>query len=138
MSPFWRKYSEDNAMLCAEAGSQSMARSQYGPRLNIEVKVGAERFPLYFYSEKTLLGWNSEALLTAALLPHLRSGENLHIGGEISAKTYARLPSLLDIYTKWDTELHRIEFEDAAPVPKTGYGQRRVGAFFSGGVDSFY
>jgi len=65
-------------------------------------------------------------------------GGDLAIEGDISAKYMSALPVIQDIFCKWDTSLQRTRVKRVVPVTRGDSTGRRVGAFFSGGVDSFY
>jgi hypothetical protein len=108
--------------------------------VEVEFKIRRESYRIYFHThDEAVITGNTEAFVACALLPCMRSGGgNLVAEGEISAKYMSALPVIQDIFCKWDTSLQRVRVKNAVPVARAGSTERRVGAFFSGGVDSFY
>ena len=108
--------------------------------LEVEFNIRRESYRIYFRThDDAVLTANTEAFVSCALLPCMKSGGgDLAIAGEISAKYLSALPVIQDIFCKWDTSLQRVRVKNAVPVKRGGSTGRRVGVFFSGGVDSFY
>jgi hypothetical protein len=100
---------------------------------------GAGReFPVFFRSSEAVLGANLEAFIACALLPAMKEGVGLDLAGPASERLVSALPKIVDIHTAWDARLSRVSLPDLVPAQKTGAPSGRAGAFFSGGVDSFY
>ena len=108
--------------------------------LEVDFKIRHESYRIYFRThDDAVITANPEAFVSCALLPCMKSGGgNLIVEGEISAQYLSALPVIQDIFCKWDTSLQRVRVTKAVPVASGGSTGRRVGAFFSGGVDSFY
>jgi hypothetical protein len=73
----------------------------------------------------------------ALLLPAMKLGEDLVVHGCISARLHAGMTEIIKIVAGWDIGLKPIDVivDELAPDRIT---PRITGAFFSGGVDSFY
>lgn len=73
----------------------------------------------------------------ALLMPSMKLGEELVIDGSISARLHAGMTELVRIVAGWDIGLQPINVKADDLLPDvTAPGN--TGAFFSGGVDSFY
>jgi hypothetical protein len=73
----------------------------------------------------------------ALLWPSMKLGENLVIRGSISTRLHAGMTEMIRIVSGWDIGLKPIEVIADELVPDR-ITQGVIGAFFSGGVDSFY
>jgi hypothetical protein len=73
----------------------------------------------------------------ALLLPAMKLGEDLVIEGSISARLHAGMTEIIRTIAAWDAGLKpvRVIADELAPDPAAA---GVTGAFFSGGVDSFY
>ncbi len=73
----------------------------------------------------------------ALLLPAMKLGEDLEIEGSISARLHAGMTKMMRTIAGWDVGLEpiRVVADELVPDP---VAPRVTGAFFSGGVDSFY
>jgi hypothetical protein len=107
-------------------------------RIEFELRGAGHSFPFFFRSPEPVLAASGDAYLACALLPAMRAGVELDLGGAVSARVLSALPRILDIYRTWDPKLERVSLEGLVPVERTRAPSGRVGAFFSGGVDSFY
>jgi hypothetical protein len=110
------------------------------PLVEVAFQITDKNFKIYFKSDQnTLLSGNMEAFITSALLPCMKmGGGKISAKGNISPKFISALSVIQDIYTIWDASLHRTEVANITPVVTAALSQKRVGAFFTGGVDSFY
>jgi len=73
----------------------------------------------------------------ALLMPSMKLGEDLLIRGSISARLHSGMTEIVRIVSGWDIGLKPIDVKADELVPdRTMPGV--TGAFFSGGVDSFY
>jgi 7-cyano-7-deazaguanine synthase in queuosine biosynthesis len=79
-----------------------------------------------------------EPFLAAALLPAMKVGQPLHVSGKVSPKLLAGIQTVQAILHKWFPEFQKIPVEAEAGVTEKEGNAEGVGAFFSGGVDSFY
>lgn len=103
-------------------------------------KIRDKLFTVYFKSnDNMLLHGNNESFLVCALLPAMKTcGGQIHCEGEVSAKFLSALPTIQDIYSVWEPSFDRVEIIGTTPIKTPSVSQNRVGAFFTGGVDSFY
>jgi len=79
-----------------------------------------------------------DMLVPLALAPAMRIGAPLRVRAPVSPRLRASVPLIQDVFRLFFRCLRRIDVEvenRAAAIPST---ERGVGAFFSGGVDSFY
>jgi hypothetical protein len=106
--------------------------------VEFELRGAGHCFPLHFHSPEPVLAASREAYLACALLPAMRAGVELDLAGALSPRFLSALPRILDIYSTWDPKLERVSLAGLVPVERTRAPSRRVGAFFSSGVDSFY
>ena len=80
----------------------------------------------------------AEPFVPALLIPCLTRGEPLSFQPPVGPALLENVPEVQDMLLSWFPEFRRVEFEaPAAPVAATPPATN-VGAFFSGGVDSFY
>ncbi len=96
------------------------------------------RFPLDYITAVSV-GLN-DAFLAALLTPAMALGERLKIEGAVSGRLMQSLPLLQAIYQEWNADLSIISVDSSGldlSAPDEGRA-RRVGLFFSLGVDSFY
>src|SRR5580700_5985945 len=96
------------------------------------------RFPLdYMTAVNTGL---NDAFVAALLTPAMALGERLRVEGVVSGPLMQSLPLLQAIYQEWNAGLSIISVDssglDLSPAQEGR--ARRVGLFFSLGVDSFY
>ena len=98
---------------------------------------------LWFRVERDLahaLAPTGDAFLPPLLLAAMQRGVPLILEGDVSAALLATAPHIMDIFEHWSGVIGR----PLRPVPVEGTAVRRevlgvgVGAFFSGGIDSFY
>ena len=108
-----------------------------GP-VRVTMQMGANEHNLFFESQDIQLANNMDAFLTLGLLPCMKHADTLVVDGEVSPRLLESISTLSDIYLSWHPSLHSVKIEKAIPVEKTGIKEKRVGVFFSGGVDSFY
>jgi len=90
----------------------------------------------------------TDAAVTAALLSAMARREPLRVSEPVSARLYAALPAIQDIFVTWSrhAELHSrvppvFRHVDVTATPRSeplAPLNNDVAAFFSGGVDSFY
>ena len=106
----------------------------------------------YDASDAALVSGEADAFVPALLLPAMAAGEPLELTPPVSPRLLASLPRLQAIFSSWFPHYRRIEVvahprdlaaradPDARSIgARVGTGARvDVGAFFSGGVDSFY
>ncbi len=110
-----------------------------GHSVEVEFQLNTKRYRVFFRSADAFLSGNCDSFLACAILPCMKAGGGKLIArGEVSQGLISALSAIQDIYCSWDPSLRRTKIENVRPVPATSPTARRVGAFFSGGVDSFY
>lgn len=107
-------------------------------RVEIPFRVGWQRYNIFFECNQPVLRLTPEAGLAAAYLPALVNGSALHIKDPISPQLAANLPNIEALYRQWFPALQASQVIARPGNPAPGEPARRVGVFFSGGVDSFY
>ena len=116
----------------------SIDSSHEGGLIETEFQIGSRKHSVYFKSNDIALTGNVEAFLTAALLPCMREGCTLVTKEKVSQRFLKAIPEIMNIFCNWEPLLHKIQVKNAIPVTKAPSKEHRIGAFFSGGVDSFY
>lgn len=86
---------------------------------------------------KKYLSSDATPFLAAFLLPAMKEGEDIYIEGTISRKLYDSLSAITTLVTTWPMGFKPIKVSARKIVEDSGY-HRRIGLFFSGGVDSWY
>jgi len=79
----------------------------------------------------------SDAFLALGLLPAMALGVPLRVPGQVSPRLLAGVRRIQQVLRLW-IEGGRIVEVEAKPGAEPAQSEGRVGAFFSGGVDSFY
>ena len=87
----------------------------------------------------------ADATLAAALLPAMRTGEDLAIDGPVSGRLLAGARTIQDVFWTWDRTLRpthpwyrRVAVQAEPAVASARRDGRGAAAFFTGGVDSFH
>ncbi len=98
----------------------------------------AKNYHVYFSSKDVELKGSPEAALTMTMLAAMKLGVNVVVSENISETFLENQYKLMEIFCEWFPPYQPIKILGnkipAKPKPATG----RVGAFFTGGVDSFY
>jgi len=118
-------------------------RTETGARLRATVEckgTSLDRVELWFeypaeYSE--YISKNADPWIAALLMPAMRLGRTLKVEAPASAKLLEGAGKFMEIMHTWAPEYKQVNIETLQPVEQTTT-ERAVGAFFSGGVDSFY
>jgi hypothetical protein len=93
-------------------------------------------YPVEFKS--FLLGDAADPFVPTLLVPSMATGEDLEIDPPISDRLRRKLDRAQDILSTWHPSLRRVGvISRSEPRPREGSGSG-VGAFFSGGADSFF
>jgi len=117
---------------------QTIQSKDGGHRLEVEVSYGEERNRIFFHSPELPLTGNSESLISLALPMAIRTGDPIQVEGEASEQFLNNLSAVQDYYLGWQPHFHRVEIQGITPRPKLPSTEKRVGVFFSAGLDSFY
>ena len=101
-----------------------------------------EPFRLYFRVPADLasrvLAHNGDPFLAAALLPAMKSGEQLEIDAPVSPRLLRSVEQIQAIYRSWSSALSIVAISAPVRTPPLTASGGNVGLFFSLGVDSFY
>jgi hypothetical protein len=116
----------------------SIVTSPDAHSLEADVQIGSDSHHIYFRSTDIPLTANVEAFLSAALLPAMKAGGTLAATETVSKRFLSASETIMDIFCFWYPALQRVEISGVQPVRAGAPRELRVGAFFSGGVDSFY
>lgn len=109
--------------------------------ITVDFQILDKTFNIYFKSDdNTLISGNTETFIACALLPSMKmGGGEIRINGEISSKFLSALDTIQDIYCTWQPSFKRTKITGITALQRTQTAQqKRVGAFFTGGVDSLY
>ena len=108
-------------------------------RVELPVRVDGAEQVVYFATQDCALRPSDEALVSTSLLPCMVAGCDYPRQLELDPQFIGALPLIQDMYRMWMPQLRMVEIPaqatPAAPATERG---TKVGAFFSGGVDSFY
>ncbi len=107
-------------------------------RVEYEFAFPAKNHPVYFSSNDVELTGGSDAALSMMLLAAMRLGFDIELPGNISATFLENQRRLMEIFCEWFPKYQPIKIigNEVAVTPACATG--RVGAMFTGGVDSFY
>lgn len=108
------------------------------PTLSAPVSVGGEGYVIRYRCSRGPIADGAESLLIALLLPAMKHGLTIHLASPVSSRLMQSIPAIQDIFKMWNPEFQKVALDVSvreSPLPSVAKG---VGAFFSGGVDSFY
>ncbi len=117
---------------------RSVHLSQDARSLKFDIHIDGETHPIFFRSTEARLTVNLEGIITAMLLPAMKTGSTIVADGPVSQRFLENLPVAQDILQTWDSSLHRVRVEGHSETQRSEGSDGRVGTFFTGGVDSFY
>ena len=106
------------------------------PTIAAKIDIDDRSFDIYFRASEGPLTQTSDPFLAVALLPAMHLGAALKVEGTVSADLLVHLEHIQEIYSSWYSTLHKVPVQ-ATPVA-VAPAQTSSGAFFSGGIDSFY
>ena len=118
----------------------SRGDSSDGNTATIRIALGDKISEVFFRTNDTTLTVSSEMMCCMGLPVAMKSNAVLEPGGSVSPAFLRGIHTLSDILSSWYPELSplQIKVDVAAASPDDAATGTRVGAFFSGGVDSFY
>jgi hypothetical protein len=102
------------------------------------ITVNGRTHQLKFKASECPIAENSDSFLAAALFPAMKIGQPLHIAGTVSPKLLAATETIQNIWHRWFPEYSKIPLQAEPDLSNDVSRDAGVGAFFSGGVDSFY
>ena len=113
-----------------------ISSAEHGTRATLNVRPG--HWDVFFRSSKGPVSTTIEPFLVAALIPAMRAGQPLKTAGSVTPGLLRNLRAAQEILCVWDPSLHKVPIDVGERASVSDNGQRGVGSFFSGGVDSFY
>lgn len=102
------------------------------------IRDGELTHTVWYRSAYQDLSGGEEAFVIASLLPAMVQGLPLKSNRPVSPRLLGAIPAIQEIFHVWDEKFRQIELVVPARSTPPGISGDRVGAFFSGGVDSFY
>jgi hypothetical protein len=102
------------------------------------ISVNEKSHQLKFRVSEGPIAKGSEPFLAAALFPAMKIGQPLQVSGTISPKLLTATQTIQEIWHRWFPEYRKIPVQAETGLSDEERQSAEVGAFFSGGVDSFY
>jgi hypothetical protein len=102
------------------------------------IAINGKTYQIKYRASEGPVATGSEPFLAAALLPAMKVEQALQVPGTVSPKLHAAIDSIQDIYHEWYPEFQKIPVHGEGKKSEVVGQATDVGAFFSGGVDSFY
>jgi len=112
-----------------------------GVSIKAELTPGSKSYDIFFRSNDIELTKNTQVLLAVGLLPAMKTGSTLMADGVISQRLLNAIDSIFDVLLRQKRPplpLRRVRIKNLIPEPAKPPKEKRVGMFFSAGVDSFY
>jgi hypothetical protein len=120
---------------CVEIG---LGRTGGDGEVRYVLSIAGTPYEVFFRSSDVALYPGVEPLLVLALLPAMRVGADLLPAQPISEDFSANLVRFMEIFGRWFKDFSKVHILGERGVAGRPRTRARVGAFFSGGVDSFY
>lgn len=109
--------------------------------LSADLSFRDEKFQKMFFrvenKYKNFICADASPFLASLLLPCMKRQENIIIKGTVSRRLIITLPKIMEVVEKWDVGFKKISLK-VDRTSKDTKKSKASGAFFSGGVDSFY
>ncbi|MBI4699105.1 MAG: hypothetical protein HY758_09465 [Nitrospirae bacterium] len=102
------------------------------------ISMDHKTYQLKFRVSEGPISKNSDPFLAAALFPAMKIGEPLLVPGLVSPALLSATQTMQETYHKWFPEFQIIPVRAEPEMSDKEKQATDVGAFFSGGVDSFY
>ena len=102
------------------------------------IRIGEARQNVWFRVDGPPVSGSANPFLAVALIPAMRRGLPLRIEGRISPRVLRGADRVQQTMSVWNENLRSIDVQAREIVPSTRASDDAGGAFFSGGVDSFY
>lgn len=106
--------------------------------IEADLWIGPDNHRIYFKSDDSTLTGNTEALLSAVLLPCMTKESDIVADGKVSHSFLNAIDTILDIFCTWELSLRRVKIKNVIPERIELSKENRIGTFFTAGVDSFY
>jgi len=108
-------------------------------RLIYCIDLGFKSYDVFFSSPNIELVPNVEAALPLALLAGMRLSRSIHVSGVVSAEYIAGVRQVVSLFADSFDGLSQVKITaDEYTACARSEDGKRMGCFFSGGVDSFY
>jgi len=102
------------------------------------ISMNNKMYQMKFRVSEGPISKNSDAFLAVALFPAMKIGQPLVIPGLVSPQLLAATDTMQETYHKWFPQFQKIPVHAEPGISDKEKQANEVGAFFSGGVDSFY
>ncbi len=93
---------------------------------------------IYFRSDDTSLMESQEVLVASGVIPAMCTGRELRLESALDPRFSSGVQNIQSILAGWYDSFQRVEVVAGGRVMVPSREGKRVGLFFSGGVDSFY
>ena len=108
-------------------------------RVGFDLTIEDKNYSAFFSSRDIKLSGNPEWYLACSLLLLMKKHvKKSTISGPISPLLFSSLDKIQDLLHSFENSIGHVHFRDLVPGADPITGNDRVGAFFTGGVDSFY
>ncbi len=114
------------------------ASNAAGTEVHYNISIAGKDYNVYFKSSDAPLYAGIEPLLILALLPAMKLGADIVLTRPISRDLADNLEKFMKIFGSWYKDFNPVKILGERLDDLPAAGGKRVGAFFSGGVDSFY
>jgi hypothetical protein len=121
-----------------EIDTPNFRRLDDGEHLSAKIRSGGLDYEVYFKTRNGPICIGVEPFLALGLLPAMRRGQGLRVAHPVSSLLLSHLQLLQARFAQADPRLRIIKVTAEAESPPQPLSERRVGVFFSGGVDSFF
>jgi hypothetical protein len=113
--------------------------SQDGQRIDGEIQVGDQSYPIYFQTRDVHLEPNIEAFLALALLPAMKKRiETIEVEGVVSQRFLEGIEKIQQVFKSWKPNYGHVEIRNVHIQTRLRGQSGKKGVFFSGGLDSYY
>jgi hypothetical protein len=109
-----------------------------GVSIKAELTPGSKTYDIFFRSNDIELTKNTEVLLAVGLLPAMKTRSTLVANGAISQKLFNAIELISTFFHTLNPNFKKIKIKNLVSQPANYPKEKRVGTFFSAGVDSFY
>ncbi len=114
-------------------------RSADKHRIDVTIQLGERTYPVYFKTQDAELEPNIETFLALTLLPAMKARAGVvEADGLIDQRFLDGMNRIQQVFQSWKPNYAQVEFKHVGIVPKDRKEAGKSGAFFSGGLDSYY
>ncbi|MEN9362474.1 MAG: hypothetical protein RL095_4009 [Verrucomicrobiota bacterium] len=108
-----------------------------GDKVRYRIRIDGKSYECYFSCASLRLNADAEAAMCLTGLAAMSTVGAVRVSGEASPVFLKNLTRITEIFSSWFPRYHRVEYSAVSVRSQPRQG-RRIGAFFTGGVDSFY